>query len=109
MLAPSAGETPSGVEISVVTGPHVFPAVPSVVTHVERSKISLAPVWPGAFTRFVAEDEKETNNPDVPITGCELGPLPGVNPLAPTETIYVVGVQVPVGTEGGTIVQVSRR
>ena len=85
-LAPSAGVTPSGVEISVVL------AVQVLSTQVLRWKISCAPLGFGAVApRFDAVDVNETNNPVFDIEGFELAPLPGVTPSG-VDTKKVVGV-----------------
>jgi hypothetical protein len=74
-LAPSAGVTPSGVDIRVVFAVH------SSVKHVLRSKISSAPFELGAVApKFVATDVNETYNPLEAVEGFELAPLPGVVP-----------------------------
>ena len=106
MLAPSAGVTPSGVETRFVAGTQVLPLVPIVVTHVERSKISAAPLGLGAVApRLLAEDANATKSPSLPIAGFELAALPGVVPSA-VETRYIVGTH-PVEA-GGTRLHVLR-
>ena len=98
-LAPSAGVTPSGVDIRVVFAVH------SSVRQVLRSKTSCAPSELGAVApRFVATDVNDTYNPLEAVEGLELAPLPGVVPSG-VDIKYVVPVQVvPV-----TPLQVSRK
>jgi hypothetical protein len=106
MLAPSAGVTPSGVEIRLVAGTQVLLLEAIVVTQVERSKISGTPPGFGAVApRLLAEDANATKSPVVPIAGWELAAFPGVTPSA-VETRYVAGTH-PVEA-GGTVLQVSR-
>ena len=81
MLEPSAGVVPSGVEPSVVAGTQELLVVPIVVTQVERTNTSSAPLGLGAVApRFIAVETKATNNPSLAIAGAELGPFPGVVP-----------------------------
>jgi hypothetical protein len=87
-LAPSAGVTPSGVEIRIVLAVQVFE------THVLRWKISFVPLGFGAVApRFDAIDVNETNKPPSDTAGFELGPFPGVIPSA-VDTRKVVGAHV---------------
>lgn len=105
-LAPSAGVTPSGVEIKFVPVTQVLLLVPIVVTQVERSKISSAPPGLGAVApRLLAEEANATKSPSLAIAGFELAAFPGVVPSA-VETRYVVGVH-PVDA-GGTKLHVLR-
>jgi hypothetical protein len=87
-LAPSAGVSPSGVDIRVVLAVH------SSVRHVLRSNTSWSPNVLGALApRFVATDVNETYNPLVAVEGFELAPLPGVVPSG-VDIRYVEPVQV---------------
>jgi|ERR1700733_11842470 len=98
-LEPSAGVTPSGVDIRVVLAVQLFS------THVLRWKISCAPFGFGAVApRFDAVDVNETNKPFSDTEGFELGPLPGVVPSG-VDTRKVVGVHV----SDATPPHVSRR
>ncbi len=106
MLVPSAGVTPSGVEMRLVTGAQVLPTTPSVVTHVLRSKTSLRPLGLEPGKRFDAVETKETNSPSSVMEGCELAPSPAAVPSGATLRRKVVGVQPP-RVSGGTTVQVS--
>ena len=93
-LAPSAGVVPSCVETRVVTGTQVLVVEESVVTQVERSKISEAPDGLGAVApKFVASEVKETKSPELLMEGLELAPFPAVE-VSGDETKNVVGMQV---------------
>src|ERR1700722_15535435 len=83
-----AGEmvTPSGVETRVVTGAQVLPTTPTVVTHVESSKISLSPLGLEPMIRLEAVETYATKSPSSAIAGLELGPLPAAVPSGETET-----------------------
>lgn len=85
-LAPSAGVTPSGVEIRLVLAVQVFS------TQELRWKISSAPLGFGAVApKFDAIDVNETNDPEADIEGFELTPFPGVIPSG-VDIKKVVGV-----------------